>query len=288
MLASLLHLGNKVSCTTEYEKLNRVIVCPPLHMEISEVINETQKHYVKGNINKKIAIKQHEKFRDTLKENGVEVLELPANSQFPEQVFTRDIGFTIGKKVYISKMSSAIREGEEAVLKNWLDKRGMSIQTFSENSIEGGDVLVDNRTIFVGVSDRTTDEATRKLNRVLTGYNVVTLPFNKKYLHLDCVFNILSPKEALIYKPAFQTGELEQLSSMYDLVEVKRTEQFSLGTNILSLGNRKIISLPENKSINKKLRLRGYEVIEVDFSEIIKSGGSFRCCTMPVLRGHPY
>ncbi|WP_368896749.1 arginine deiminase-related protein, partial [Priestia megaterium] len=27
-----------------------------------------------------------------------------------------------------------------------------------------------------------------------------------------------------------------------------------------------------------------YKVIEVDISEIIKSGGSFRCCTMPLER----
>ena len=287
-MASLLHIGDKVSCSTEYEKLNRVIVCPPLHMEISEVINETQKHFVKENINKTVANKQHEEFCHILTKNGVEVLEIPAYNQFPEQVFTRDIGFTIGSKVFISKMSRAIREGEEAVLKNWLDKRNMTIQTFSENSIEGGDVFVHNRTIIVGVSDRTTEEATRKLNSSLPGYKVITLPFNKKYLHLDCVFNILSPNEALIHKPAFQTAELDQLSSMFDLIEVKKIEQFSLGTNILSIGSRKIISLPENNSINKELRLRGYEVIEVDFSEIIKSGGSFRCCTMPVLRGNSF
>ena len=36
--------------------------------------------------------------------------------------------------------------------------------------------------------------------------------------------------------------------------------------------------------VNKKMREFGFNVIEVDFSEIIKSGGSFRCCSMPVER----
>jgi N-dimethylarginine dimethylaminohydrolase len=54
---------------------------------------------------------------------------------------------------------------------------------------------------------------------------------------------------------------------------------------VLCIGNKKILSLPINKQVNQNLRNRGFEVIEVDISEIIKSGGSFRCCTLPILRG---
>jgi N-dimethylarginine dimethylaminohydrolase len=57
-----------------------------------------------------------------------------------------------------------------------------------------------------------------------------------------------------------------------------------MGTNVLSIGNKKIISLPVNQDVNSQMRNRGYEVLEVDITEIIKSGGSFRCCTMPILR----
>jgi N-dimethylarginine dimethylaminohydrolase len=65
---------------------------------------------------------------------------------------------------------------------------------------------------------------------------------------------------------------------------VSEEEQFTLGTNVLSIGNKKVLSLPVNKNVNKELRDRGFEVIEVDITEIIKSGGSFRCCTLPILR----
>jgi N-dimethylarginine dimethylaminohydrolase len=54
---------------------------------------------------------------------------------------------------------------------------------------------------------------------------------------------------------------------------------------VLSIGNKKILSLPVNKQVNKQLRNRGFEVIEVDITERIKSGGSFRCCSLPFLRG---
>ncbi|MER2113457.1 MAG: arginine deiminase family protein, partial [Solibacillus isronensis] len=63
-----------------------------------------------------------------------------------------------------------------------------------------------------------------------------------------------------------------------------KEEQFQLGTNVLSIGNKRILSLPVNINVNKQLRDRGFQVIEVDITEIIKSGGSFRCCTLPILR----
>lgn len=74
------------------------------------------------------------------------------------------------------------------------------------------------------------------------------------------------------------------LRDRYDLIHVNAKEQETLGTNVLSIGNKKVISLPVNEGVNKELQKRGYDVIEVDFSEIIKSGGSFRCCSMPLLR----
>lgn len=40
---------------------------------------------------------------------------------------------------------------------------------------------------------------------------------------------------------------------------------------MLGIGNKKVLSLPVNKQVNKQLRNRGFEVIEVDITEIIKS-----------------
>ena len=77
---------------------------------------------------------------------------------------------------------------------------------------------------------------------------------------------------------------MNYLRSRYEVIEVSEEEQFTLGTNVLSIGYNKIISLPVNKKVNEELRKRGFEIIEVDITEIIKSGGSFRCCTLPIHR----
>ena len=112
----------------------------------------------------------------------------------------------------------------------------------------------------------------------------ITIPFKDKYLHLDCIFNVVSPEVALIYPNALTKKDIDFFASRYELIEVSQEEQFQLGTNVLSIGNKWVFSLPVNGNVNKQLRNRGFEVIEVDITEIIKSGGSFRCCTLPILR----
>lgn len=271
-------------CWSEYDTLEKVIVCEPKYMEIQEVINDVQKKYEDENINKKIAQKQHEEFREKLTENGVEVIRLPASEEYPEQVFTRDIGFTLGEEVFVAEMANEIREGEEEALEEWLSSSDTIYQKLEANKIEGGDVIIDRNTVFVGVSSRTSEEAIQKLKAKLPQHEVIPVKFDEKYLHLDCVFNILSSEVGLIYPAALDKKTVKMLSERYELIEVSTSEQFSMGTNVLSIGEQKVLSLPQNKEVNKDMRGHGFNVLEVDFSEIIKSGGSFRCCSMPIER----
>lgn len=271
-------------CWSEYDTLEKVIVCEPKYMEIQEVINDVQKKYEDENINKKIAQKQHEEFRETLTDNGVEVIQLPASKEYPEQVFTRDIGFTLGEEVFVAEMANEIREGEEEALEEWLSSSDAIYQKLEANKIEGGDVIIDRQTVYVGVSGRTSREAIQKLEAKLPHHEVIPVKFDEKYLHLDCVFNILSPEVGLIYPAALDEETVAMLAERYTLIEVSTKEQFTMGTNVLSIGDQKVLSLPQNKEVNKEMRAHGFNVLEVDFSEIIKSGGSFRCCSMPIER----
>lgn len=269
---------------SEYDVLHKVILCKPEYMTIRDVINETQKKFKDEGIHIEIAMAQHKKFVETLKEHDVEVILLPAIRVFPEQVFTRDIGFTLGNILFVAEMANKIRQGEEDVLKSMLEQHEISYFNLKGDMIEGGDVIVNGESVYVGISNRTNEKAIDHLQSILPHYEVVTVPFKEKYLHLDCVFNIISPTEALYFPEAFTKREVDILSSRFELIEVTKEEQFSLGTNVLNIGNKKIFSLPVNTKVNTELRKRGFEVIEVDIMEIIKSGGSFRCCTLPILR----
>lgn len=272
------------SCTSEYSTLSQVIVCEPRYMEIREIINETQKEFKDENIDRILAMKQHANFVKALEHEGIEVIKLPPQSSFPEQVFTRDIGFTLGDTVYVAEMATDIRQGEELLLRVWLEANDIPFYDLRKGQIEGGDVIIDGKTIYIGVGDRTDEKSIHHLQTLLPEYELIPIPFVEKFLHLDCIFNVISPTEALVYPNALTKKYLDFLGSRYDLIEVDREEQFTMGTNVLSIGNKKLFSLPFNKKVNHQLRERGYDVLEVDISEIIKSGGSFRCCTLPLLR----
>lgn len=274
---------SKTNVNTEYDTLKRVILCQPKFMAIEDIINDTQKEYADENIDVELAMKQHQEFEKLLIEHGVEVIKLPTSEQFPEQVFTRDIGFTVGEEVFVAEMASDIRKGEEEALEEFLEDEEIPFQTTTDR-VEGGDVIVDRDKVYVGISSRTSDKAVRNLQRDLPKYNIIRVPFNEKYLHLDCVFNILSPEIGLIFPEALSAEMVETLSQSYKLIEVSPEEQFTMGTNVLSIGDGKVFSLPQNENVNTAMRAHGFEVIEVDFSEIIKSGGSFRCCSMPLER----
>ena len=278
---------HKSSCFSEYDTLKKVVLCSATYMTIREPINETQKQFLKENIDTELAKKQHQKLVQALEENGVEVLLLTPSEKYPEQVFTRDIGFTLGYQVFVAHMAHDVRQGEEQPLIDLLEKELITYTNLLEDKIEGGDVLIDRNTVYIGVSNRTNKKAIDHLQSLLPTFEVITVPFTDTYLHLDCVFNILSEDEALIFPGEIDEDKLKILSSRYHLIEVSEEEQATLGTNVLSIGNKRVLSLPINKEVNKKLKDRGYEVIEVDITEIIKSGGAFRCCTMPILRETP-
>lgn len=275
---------SQIQCQSEYGTLKKVVLCEPHYMEIKEVINDVQKKYINDNIDRTLAVSQHQIFEQTLLNAGVEVIKLRPSKDHPEQVFTRDIGFSLGSHLFISEMANPIRQGEEKVLAHWMNKHGISYKKLSTHSIEGGDVIVDGNRVFIGISHRTCKKAIHALQKELPDFEIIPIAFNPKYLHLDCVFNILSSKDALIYPDAFDQNNLDLLSSLYHLIEVSESEQFSMGTNVLSIGHKRVLSLPINRDVNRKMRQYGYEVLEVDFSEIIKSGGSFRCCSLPIVR----
>ncbi|AZB44766.1 hypothetical protein CEF21_07245 [Bacillus sp. FJAT-42376] len=253
-------------------------------MKIEDIINETQKEYQDEELDAGKAVRQHKEFVRILEEHGIETHLLEPDERFPEQVFTRDIGFTIGRTLFIANMEMDIRQGEEGVLKAWLDRAEVDYVDLKGSGIEGGDVLINGKTVYVGISERTSADSVKMLESHLPGYEIQPIPIKKEYLHLDCVFNMISEKEALLFPEALEQKDIDWIKSRFEVIEVKEEDQFRLGVNVFSIGNKKIIALPLNTHTNDRLREWGYEVVETDLSEIIKSGGAFRCCTLPLRR----
>ncbi|WP_019414759.1 dimethylarginine dimethylaminohydrolase family protein [Paenisporosarcina sp. TG20] len=274
-----IQMGN-LNCRNEFGILKKLIICPPKYLKI----NQTNKRYRSETINVNIAMEQYQDFVRVLISHGVEVFELFAEEKLNDQVFTRDIGFCVGEQLFVSAMGSEKRKGEVGALMGKLKQENIPFKKLVQSPIEGGDIMIDNNKVWVGLSDRTSLSATQALQALIPSYTIIPLPIEKRILHLDCAFNIIDEKLALVYPAAFSTTDLNLIKEHFDIIEVTDDEQLTSGTNVLSIGNKKIISMPQNERVNLEMSNRGYEIIEVKYSEIIKSNGSFRCSSLPLLR----
>nr|WGD58753.1 arginine deiminase-related protein [Bacillus subtilis] len=102
---------------------------------------------------------------------------------------------------------------------------------------------------------------------------------------MDCVFNIVSESEALIYPQAIEPDAADMLAKRYDLIEVSEDEQFTLSANVLSIGKKTIISLLTTAMSINSYRKEAITLSKLTCQKLLNQAASFRCCTMPLIRG---
>jgi N-dimethylarginine dimethylaminohydrolase len=274
----------------EYSNLRALIMCPPVYFEIDTPINKVQQKWQQLGRGPDPAKKLHQygAVKRALESRGVDVHEIKPSKKFPFQVFTRDAGVITQRGAFISRFKRDLRMGEEQVVAGVLQQIDLDITHPVEapGVFEGGDfVFLDHARAFVGIGDRTDTEGFDQIKARMPFLELYPVPFPEGFLHLDVVLNIISPNTALAYPEALPTPVLDQLrSSGFRIIPVPETEQETMGTNVLAIGDGTVISASCNRKTNSHLRKHGFTPIEIEMSEIIKGGGGPRCMTLPVWR----
>ena len=244
-------------------------------------------------------------FKNILLSHKVNVIE-PFNICSTNQVFTRDIGFVISDYFFISnviKDRSKEFEGISHILSSFNNDNIISLP--SNTSIEGGDVIVHNDYIFIGVSSEEDFNSKKVARTNLKAVNFLKSFFpNKKILcfeliksddlieknclHLDCCFQPLGLGHVLVCFDAFKNnGDIEIVKNLFGkkyLIELSKEEMWNLNSNIFSISKNIIVSTTKFTRVNKLLFSLGYTVEEVNFSSVAKMGGLLRCSTLPLIR----
>lgn len=234
---------------------------------------------------------------DLLQDYGVQVLRPEYVGKFVyDQLTPRDIGVTIGEKFVICNMAKSSRRYEVAgIFKHILAMYGpepvILFPPEHDALLEGGDIIVDNEHIFVGLTQRTNQKGVAFLKEAFEPeFKVVSVPCKSfsgenGVLHLDCVFNPVGSNHALIYPGGLQYVP-ESITDFYQLIEINKNEQQALTTNVLSINEETVVSRdhPACKRVNELMRKAGIKVHTVVFDGAPSTGGSFRCCTLPLHR----
>jgi len=141
-------------------------------------------------------------------------------------------------------------------------------------TLDGGDVLVVGREVFVGASSRTNRAAIDQLSGMLAavGYTVRAVPV-RGCLHLKSAVTTVAPDTLLINRAHVPAEAFRGLS----LIDVAPEEPHA--ANALVLGDMVIYpdSFPRTR---ERLERRGLRVRPVEVDELQKAEGAVTCCSL--------
>lgn len=235
--------------TRQYGKLNKVLICKPTYFSLQPV-NETAKEFLERGDppDMERAQWEHAEFATGFKEVGVEILEIPPEEGFPYQVFTRDSGVTTSQGMLLGSFRESIRQGEEQFAAEFLEGQLPVWDKIVGDGMvfEGGDFMyIDENRAAPGVALRTTWETANYLQDRLKaiGIELIPVPFDPKYCHLDMVFNVVADKVCVLCPEILPEDFLIRVSSMgFDMIPIAPSQVLDLDGNLISVDDAKVVS----------------------------------------------
>ncbi|WP_339193565.1 arginine deiminase family protein [Paenibacillus sp. FSL P4-0176] len=217
--------------------------------------------------------------------------------------FVRDPFFTIGNHLIEGSFKSAYRRLEVLPVRSILDKEAAQnnvphvavpqpdvskgINSAAGPYLEGGDILVYGKTVFVGNSGLASNKAGIDwLRNYLTpsGYKVVEVKLEPGTLHLDCAISFVRDGLMIVSMDSLANGLPEELKN-WDKIEVSYKDAQDLAVNGLPISSKVYVTdIAFKNTIGKELEKRGIKVEYVDYEISRSFGGAFRCSTQPLLR----
>ncbi len=243
--------------------------------EVSSRFNECEiTHIDRTPIDVDIARQQHHEYVQALAQIGCQVIELPEQRDLPDSVFVEDAAFILPEVAVITRPGADSRKPETESIVQALSPYRPLVHVTAPATVDGGDVLVLGRNIYVGMSTRSTMEAVTQLQGLLDsyGYKVTGLELTD-CLHLKTAVTRVDDKTLLINKnwvdPAHFSG--------YELIDVDPTEPFA--ANCLPVKDVVIYPTTFPKT-QAKLVQKGFKIINVNLDELAKAEGAVTCCSL--------
>ena len=299
-----------INIENEYSKLKTVILgiaddlgVPPKE---SDAYDPRSLYHIKNNSYpiEDDLLRELDNFYNKLLKHNVDVIR-PSNINNCNQIFARDLGFVISNLFCLSNIvPNRYNElkGIDDTLNN-LDVGVIKLPEFMH--IEGGDVIVHNDKVFIGtyieddysslITARTNYSSIDYLKSMITSKEIIPLELNKSNtdiykntLHLDCCFQTISNDKAIICPDGFKNKkDVEYLINYFgqkNTFIATSEETFELTSNVLVISPDVIVTRLKSDRLNSWLENIGVLVEKVNYSNVSKMSGLFRCSTLPLNR----
>jgi len=259
--------------------MTKILMCPPTHFDVVYDINPWMTNNQRS-VNSVSAKAQWQSLVNKL-DQITDIIELPAEPNLPDMVFTANAGFVYKNTAILSKFSVSPRQPEEEYFAKWFKDQGYDVIQ-PKNSYEGqGDHLVDrDGRHWIGTGFRTTVEATVEIQEIIgQPVNALTL-VDPRWYHLDTCFCPLPRYGQIMWYPAaFSRESQELIRKSFDIsIEITEKQALSFCCNAVCIDST--IFMPVDVDLYNKLKKLAYIVEQFDLREFLKSGGSAKCLVL--------
>jgi N-dimethylarginine dimethylaminohydrolase len=262
----------------------RYLMCPPDHFRVTYSINPWMDPAKP--VDAPLALAQWEDLRDRYLSLGHTVSLLDPRPGLPDMVFAANGATVVDGRVLGARFAHPERTPEAEAHLEWFRERGPAdgfkeiLEPVHVNEGEG-DFAVTASYVLAGRGFRSSplahDEAQEFFGRPVIGLDLV----DARYYHLDTALSVLddAADEIMYYPEAFSPGSRAVLARLFpDALIADGGSAAALGLNAVSDGRH--VLLPQAAAaLFRPLRERGFEPVPMDLGELLKGGGSVKCCT---------
>jgi dimethylargininase len=220
------------------------------------------------------AVAQHASYERALEELGCKVTRIPSASDLPDCLFVEDAAIVLDEAAVLMRPGAESRRPEVPAVADALVLHRAVLALEKPATMDGGDVMVVGRSVFVGSSSRTNLSGIEQLRQAVAplGYSLHPVSVSG-CLHLKSAVTALDDRTLLI-NPSW--ARADQFRG-FAFIEVDATEPSA--ANVVRVGRHLLYSAGFPRTL-EKLHDRGYTVTAVDVSEIAKAEGAVTCCSL--------
>lgn len=236
-----------------------------------------------------LARRQHDLFVEIIADVGVQVHTLESIDDVDVQLYPRDLAFAVDDTLFLARSRDPIRRKEQRALGALLPKL-TRVEKLDGGYIEGGDVIVTDGAVLVGLSEASNLAGVSALRagfrRAGIDREIVPIEFTGRgVVHLDTKFTMVGPGLGFVHSASLTPYSRSLLASRFELIEATDEEARDLMVNTVALAPDRVIIDQRAEHLADALRSHGVEPVALDFSEVTRFPGGFRCATLPLRRG---
>jgi dimethylargininase len=231
-------------------------------------------HLARSPIDVWVARDQHRVYEALLAALGCEVRRVAPAPEHPDAVFIEDTAVVLDEVAVITRPGAAARRDEVTAVADALAPLRQLARIASPATLDGGDVLVLGRIVYVGETARTNTEGVAQLRAILSpfGYAVHGVPVTG-CLHLKTAVTAVDDTTVLL-NPAWVD---EAAFRAYRVLTVDEREP--MAANVLRVGDALVYGESFPYTL-ERLHAAGFRPHTVDASELAKAEGAVTCCSL--------